>query len=420
VLSYGIIESLRRPSALLPSPAAFLPSMAIAAAIGMRVLVALGALTVLTKIVVVAVTLVSSRRRPAFPMLRWVSSELRRQLSGVLSLLVRALPLLLLFVTFLFLQSEIWQLTQGLHGPALRVTLAVFPVVTMLFAAIQLYGDSQELCRFRAGWSGLVAEQGWDSQAGNEAGGMAGDLTIALKQRLAVFAGQLQELSVKLPTVRRRQHGNVALVMLLVLTLQILVVSVSLGLFFLLFGMLTVTPEISRDWAALASGEGPLVLQQWTWGDQRLVLTEELLKVTALITAFSGLYFTFSVLAEEDTRRRYLQQLDRSIREAFAVRAVYVSLCWAPAIKRGRDGAEVTFDLPTHEWKQAEVVLVENAEQASHPMHRHRNNRFRCTLRLAPGRVYRYRYQLDGISYLVDGEGVCHRAQEAQYCDLSL
>ena len=421
VINYGVVASLRgRPSAFLPSPAACLPSVTIAAAIGMRMLLALGTVTVVTKALVVVVAFVSSRRRPAFPMLGWVWGELRRQLSRVLNLLIRALPLLLIFVTFLFMQNEVWQLTEGLHGPALRVTLTVFPVVTMLFAAIQLYGDSQELCSFKKGWSGLAKELGWDGQAGDEARRAADDLTAGLKQQLASFADQLEKLGIKLPDVQRRQRLNAALVMLFVLTLQILAVSVAVGLFFLLFGMLAVTPDITHDWAGLATGQDPRVLVEWTWLNQPLVLTEELLKVTALITAFSGLYFTFSVLAEEERRRRFLQQLDSSIREAFAVRAVYVNVCWAPAVKRGHDHCEVTFDLPAHERERAELLLLEEAEYVPHEMYRHRNNRFACTLKLEPKRVYRYRYRLDDTPYVIDGEGVYRKVKGMEYSELAL
>ena len=51
------------------------------------------------------------------PLLRWGAQRGQGQLTGLGSLVARALPLLLLFTTFLFINGEVWQVAGTLEGP---------------------------------------------------------------------------------------------------------------------------------------------------------------------------------------------------------------------------------------------------------------------------------------------------------------
>ena len=50
------------------------------------------------------------------PMIRWGARRGRGQLTGLGPLVARALPLLLLFTTFLFINAEVWQVAGALDG----------------------------------------------------------------------------------------------------------------------------------------------------------------------------------------------------------------------------------------------------------------------------------------------------------------
>ena len=54
------------------------------------------------------------------PILRWGARRLIRDATDVLGLFARALPLLLIFVTFLFITAEVWQMAGTLGDPAPR------------------------------------------------------------------------------------------------------------------------------------------------------------------------------------------------------------------------------------------------------------------------------------------------------------
>ena len=82
-----------------------------------------------------AIYLVDVVRR-CIAMTRWGLGRLLHQLEAVVSLLARALPMIALLVTFLFLTAEVWQTA----GDARRrcptgCVVCLFPLVGVLFLA---------------------------------------------------------------------------------------------------------------------------------------------------------------------------------------------------------------------------------------------------------------------------------------------
>ena len=63
-----------------------------------------------------------------------------------------------------------------------------------------------------------------------------------------------------------------------------------------------------------------------TLGDANLYLTWELLRVAGAIAAFTGLYFTISMLTDDVYRREFLEELTSEMRESFCERAEYLRL----------------------------------------------------------------------------------------------
>ena len=56
------------------------------------------------------------------------------------------------------------------------------------------------------------------------------------------------------------------------------------------------------------------------------ILTEELLRVSGAIAAFTGLYFAISMLTDEVYRREFLEELIGEMRDTFRARAEYLRL----------------------------------------------------------------------------------------------
>jgi hypothetical protein len=234
------------------------------------------------------------------PMTGWAVRETVRELNTVIGLLVRALPLLVLFVMFLFLQNEVWQITADLHGPFYWIVLAVFPLVGALFAVIRLPREIGPLSTFES-WGVLV-------------GRVEGTPVEALAKSTAQPVVATRPLS-------RRQWGNVGLVVLFSQGLQVVLVSAIAFVFLMGFGVLVVSePIVERFVGADAHVLATLDL----WGRQ-MVVTEELLRVTGFLSVFSGFYFGISVLTDETYRAEFLEEVIGEMRRSLAVRAVYLA-----------------------------------------------------------------------------------------------
>jgi hypothetical protein len=233
------------------------------------------------------------------PLTRWAGSRTIRELEQVMSLLVRALPLLILFITFIFLQNEAWQITADLHGPYYGIVLGVFVAIGVGFSLIRLPRQIGELSDFES----------WDVVVGRVEGTPAQALVREVPERHAAA-----------PPLTKRQWGNVALVFLFSQFLQVLLVCVMVFVFLLAFGALVVTEPVARGFI----DSQPHVLASLDLWGRHLVITEELLRVTGFLTVFSGLYFAVTAQTDETYRREFIGEILEEMRRSLAVRAVYL------------------------------------------------------------------------------------------------
>jgi hypothetical protein len=227
-------------------------------------------------------------------MTRWGFGRLTRQLEAIVSLVARALPLVALLVTFLFLTAEVWQTAGELNGVAYVLATSLFVVVGVVFLVSRLPRDIGELNRF--------------------------DNVDEITELIADSPACELPVTTDAPDLGRREWGNVGLVAVFSQGLQIVLVSGLIGVFFVILGFLLVDEETTMSWAGSVD-----VLATWTLGDQELVITEQLLRVAGFLTAFTSLNFTVYLLTDETYRTEFRSEVVAELREAFAVRAVYLS-----------------------------------------------------------------------------------------------
>jgi hypothetical protein len=235
------------------------------------------------------------------PMTRWAGGRTIRELEQVVSLLVRALPLLILFITFIFLQNEAWQITADLHGPFYWLVLGLFVVIGVGFSTIRLPREIRVLSKLES----------WDDAIQRVKG------TTAAQLARDVAA----EDHVDPPPLTKRQWVNVALVVLYSQFLQVVLVSAMVFVFLFVFGVLVVTEPVARGFVDHA----PNVLATFDLWGRELVITEELLRVTGFLTVFSGLYFAVTALTDETYRSEFIGEILDEMRRALAVRTVYLA-----------------------------------------------------------------------------------------------
>jgi hypothetical protein len=202
--------------------------------------------------------------------LGWAGRRVVAQLAASLVLLTRAVPVLLIFMILLFLTTEVWQVFSDISTAKLVGVVVLFGALGSIFVAARLPKEVRALER----------DVGVD------------------------------------PPLRRRQRFNVGLVMFVSQGLQVLVVSLLIGVFFLAFGALALTPHVIDEWIGVA----PHAIAGQSW------MSVELLKVSGALAAFSGLYYAISVLTENQYRKEFLDDVETSLRETFIDRARYLDL----------------------------------------------------------------------------------------------
>lgn len=232
------------------------------------------------------------------PLTRWALAKTTRELGAVAGLLGRALPLLLLIQIVLFINTEMWQVADGFDDRFLAAVIVLFVVIGITFLLTRLPRELGRLATFAS------VDDLEEQVAGTPAEGLV---------PLAEVVGDPVDLST-------RQRGNVLLVALFSQGLQVVLVTLLLAAFYVAFGLLTITPAILETWLG---HDGETVLRFGFLG-RDLRLTAELLKISAFLAAFSGLYFTVVLVTDATYREEFFDEILAELRQTFAVRAVYL------------------------------------------------------------------------------------------------
>ena len=101
----------------------------------------------------------------------------------------------------------------------------------------------------------------------------------------------------------------------------------SIGLFFVLFGMLAIDDVTRESWLGYPGNE----LTSVSIGGDTFELTEELLRVAGGLAAFSGFYFAVAMLTDSTYREEFLTELADEMRTSFRARTEYLRLKGAGA-----------------------------------------------------------------------------------------
>lgn len=251
------------------------------------------------------------------PMFEWGLREVAVQLRGLIVLLARSLPLLLLFATFLFLNAEMWQVAHDLTPALFAVVIAMVLVPAFAFLALRLPGEIETMHQFETWVEIDVICAGTDAP---------------------VPAHTHNDTSVPdLVPLDDGERRNLSLLMIIAQVVQIVLVAFVIGAFFVVFGLATVREATILQWTAIESGSfDPLA--RFTVFSTEMVLTWELFAVSGFIASISALQFAVSLISDELYRKEFFASIETEIREVLAVRARYLE----PLVVRALgDGTEL-------------------------------------------------------------------------------
>jgi hypothetical protein len=273
------------------------------------------------------------------PVLKWALRHSFEELGNLGNLASKALPMLALFGTFLFLNVDMWHIASSFDQRSqLWYTTLFFAAITFLFLMVRLPGEVRNL----QGDYYLEAV-----------------IAAAADTPLHEHVGDLDD---ELPQLRtnRRQQVNMLFVLAFTQVIQILLLSVVVFVYFVSLGKLAVTDGQVADW--LRTPECPKLLhrpdhtpeaymqacgfaneeQAKAWlkiidpgtlfGFQaripgaNLAFSEPLLRTAILLTTFSAFFFAVSAVTDEAYRKDFFESITGRIAKCLTVRCGYVNL----------------------------------------------------------------------------------------------
>jgi hypothetical protein len=214
------------------------------------------------------------------------------------SLMLQVVPLLLVALTLSFFSTEVWQTIGRLHGLPLVLTTLLFVGLAAAFATRQTPPDLDELARFAD----------------------TAELRASLPARLVKGAIAADGFGLAAtPDLRRRERLNLVVISVLAQVVTATVIALVVAAFFIVLGILAVDRTAIVSWL----GHSPRVVVSWRIAGHEYVLTNELLRVSAFLGAFTGFYFIVSSSTDEAMRADLTIGHRQHVRACLAVRQAY-------------------------------------------------------------------------------------------------
>ena len=243
----------------------------------------------------------------ARPIAVWALQHTLGSLRQLLPTVTRALPLLIVFVTFLFINGEVWHVASRLDGGVLWLVVLLFLAMGIGFFMVRL---PEEIDR---------ADDELD------------DARIVAVTRGTPVAGEAERLAASRPgllveqtQISRFERINLTVALVVIQLSQVLLVSLTLLIFLLVFGAVAMPEDVVAVWIGQEGTTHPKGLPN---------LSVELFQVSVFLSAFSALYVSVTAVTDDTYRSQFFAGVMRHMERAIAVRAAYNAL----RVERGVD-----------------------------------------------------------------------------------
>jgi hypothetical protein len=237
------------------------------------------------------------------PLIGWSIARFFKELSGLVDLLAKSLPLLLLFSAFLVLNAEMWQVAHDLPPLFFALIVSLMVLLGSAFVGISLRRSNPTDSQFTS----------WDEV-----------LRCCTDSPLADMPLPADNRPIDPPPLDRATRRNISLMLFVGIAIQVLLVALLISAFYIIFGLLTGREATIVQWIA----DETLDRSQDLWwstnlGGAEIILTRAHVVVAGFIGAFSGLQFAVSVLTDATYREEFAADVADEVRENLAVRALY-------------------------------------------------------------------------------------------------
>ena len=234
---------------------------------------------------------------------RWAAGRALGSLGLLVPLATRALPMLLLFITFLFINTEVWQVASALSPGVLGGSVLFFGLAAVFFLVSRLGEELDEV----------------DDLDDTEAV-VAACRDTPLQDDAQLLAAHGEDFAADSQVVGL-EKANLVLALVIAQAVQVLLLAVAVSAFFVVFGAVAIEDDVILSWI----GNKP------SYPLHQHVVSVQLLQVAIFLGSFSGLYFTVYAITDANYRQQFFTEILRELQRAVGVRAVYRDLQDRPA-----------------------------------------------------------------------------------------
>jgi hypothetical protein len=254
-------------------------------------------------VVVLLICLVASA---LFPLARWAFRRTFQELGEVFDLAARALPLLFLFNSFLFISKDVWEFSGEMSPHRVWGVVGLFAVFTVIFLFYRLPEEVRRVAAHDDRTTIVEACRKTPMES--------------VVDRVVLHEGELP--------LSRAQRFNVLLVLFIGQILQVLLLGVLVFVFFLGFGKAALTDKLINDWTGRPDGhtEYATVFGYRLQNYLHFSVDARLWRVSLFLAAVSAFFFAISSMTDEAYKAQFYDRMNRELETAIQVRRVYLAL----------------------------------------------------------------------------------------------
>lgn len=229
----------------------------------------------------------------------WAVERLWLEVTHIVELVARTLPVLLILVVFLLFATEIWEVAHAMSWLELGLVLLLLLVMATLLIVISF---RRELVRI---------EKGTRDEVLADAAGTPAALLIDEASR-----GE----AVQAPRLTWLQRSNVTLLVAVPQLLQAIAVGAVVMAFLVLFALIAIPSSVQTTWIGGPTRD----VIAFVFLDEPRTLSEELVIVSAVLGGIVGLYFSGLGITDMSYRSDGFDREVEGVRQILAARALYV------------------------------------------------------------------------------------------------
>lgn len=228
----------------------------------------------------------------------WAVRQTARSAGDFYLVATKALPMLLIVLIVLFINTEVWQVAGSLDGPLLWTSSGLLLVLGVLVTMERTHAQIADL----------------DHEAPVEQVREACRATPLAQaaEQLPHFVG---------PRLERPQRRNMLVSALATQAIQAAIIGLLVWLFFIVFGVVAITAGVQQAWVG-DLGSPDILL---TIADGH-VLSRALLRVATFLGAFAAFYTAIYASSDPAYRASFSEDVGASLQQAVDVRRVYLTV----------------------------------------------------------------------------------------------